>query len=84
MPKTRFDNPNRDAPLELVLGRKSSLGLSEERLAEKMHFSRNTLRARLDAGSDCPYLVVSDFACQPRFFQSSLNSRIKTFVSTGI
>ena len=52
MPKTRFDNPNRDAPLELVLGRKSSLGLSEKRLAEKMHISRNTLRARLSAGSD--------------------------------
>ena len=50
MPKTRFDKPKRDAPLELVLGRKSSLGLSEERLAE--HFSRSTLRARLDAGSD--------------------------------
>ena len=52
MPKTRFDKPNRDAPLELVLGRKSSLGISEERLAEKMHFSRSTLRTRLSAGSD--------------------------------
>ena len=52
MPKTRFDKPKRDAPLELVLGRKSSLGFSEERLAEQMHFSRNTLRARLSAGSD--------------------------------
>ena len=52
MPKTRFDKPKRDAPLELVLGRKSSLGLSEERLAEKMHFSRNTLSARLNDGSD--------------------------------
>lgn len=52
MPKTRLDNPKRDAPLELVLGRKASLGFSEERLAEKMHFSRSTLRARLDAGSD--------------------------------
>ena len=52
MPKTRFDNPKRDALLELVLGRKSSLGLSEECLAEKMHFSRSTLRARLSAGSD--------------------------------
>ena len=51
MPKTRLDKPKRDAPLELVLGRKSSLGLSEERLAEKMHFSRSTLRARLSAGS---------------------------------
>lgn len=27
----------------------------------------------VDAG--CPYLVASDFACQPCFFQSSLNSR---------
>ena len=52
MPKTRFDNPKRDALLELVLGRKSSLGFSEERLAEEMHFSRNTLRARLNGGSD--------------------------------
>ena len=52
MPKTRFDKPKRDAPLELVLGRKASLGFSEERLAEKMHISRSTLRARLDAGSD--------------------------------
>ena len=52
MPKTRLDNPKRDAPLELVLGRKSSLGFSEERLAEQMHFSRSTLRARLSAGSD--------------------------------
>ena len=52
MPKTRFDKPKRDAPLELVLGRKTSLGLSEERLAEKMHFSRSTLRTRLSAGSD--------------------------------
>ena len=50
MPKTRFDNPKRDAPLELVLGRKASLGFSEKRLAEKMHISRSTLRARLDAG----------------------------------
>ena len=33
MPKTRLDNPKRDAPLELVLGRKVSLGFSEERLA---------------------------------------------------
>ena len=52
MPKTRNNKPKRDALLELVLGRKSSLGLSEKRLAEKMHFSRNTLRARLSAGSD--------------------------------
>ena len=52
MPKTRFDKPKRDALLELVLGRKSSLGLSEKRLAEKMHFSRNTLRSRLNDGSD--------------------------------
>ena len=52
MPKTRFDNPKRDALLELILGSKTSLGLSEERLAEKMHFSRNTLRTRLSAGSD--------------------------------
>ena len=52
MPKTRFDKPKRDAPLELVLGRKTSLGLSEERLAEKMNFSRSTLRTRLSAGSD--------------------------------
>ena len=52
MPKARFDNPKRDALLELVLGRKSSLGLSEKHLAEKMHFSRNTLRTRLSAGSD--------------------------------
>ena len=52
MPKTRFDKAKRDAPLELVLGRKASLGFSEERLAEKMHISRSTLRARLDAGSD--------------------------------
>ena len=52
MPKTRFDNPKRDALLELVLGRKASLGISEKRLAEKMHFSRNTLRTRLSAGSD--------------------------------
>ena len=52
MPKTRLDKPKRDAPLELVLGRKSSLGFSEERLAEQMHFSRSTLRARLSAGSD--------------------------------
>ena len=52
MPTTRLDKPKRDAPLELVLGRKSSLGLSEEHLAEQMHFSRSTLRARLSAGSD--------------------------------
>ena len=52
MPKTRLDKPKRDAPLELVLGRKSSLGFSEERLAEEMHFSRSTLRTRLSAGSD--------------------------------
>ena len=52
MPKTRFDNPTRDALLELVLGRKSALGFSEERLAEEMHFSRSTLRTRLSAGSD--------------------------------
>ena len=52
MPKTRFDKPKHDVPLELVLGRKASLGFSEERLAEQMHISRNTLRARLNAGSD--------------------------------
>ena len=33
MPKARLDNPKRDAPLELVLGRNYSLGLSEERRA---------------------------------------------------
>ena len=52
MPKTRFDNPKRDAPLELVLGRKASLGFSEKHLAEKMHISRSTFRARLNDGSD--------------------------------
>lgn len=34
--------------------------------------------------SDCPYLVAFDFACQPRFFQSSLNSRRTVFHSVGV
>lgn len=34
--------------------------------------------------ADCPYLVASDFACQPRFFQSPLNSRRTVFYPVGV
>ena len=38
MPKTRFDKTARDPLKELVLGRKSTLQLSEVNLAAKMGF----------------------------------------------
>ena len=34
--------------------------------------------------ADRPYLVASDFTCQPRFFQSSLNSRRTVFHPVGV
>lgn len=52
MPKTRFDRVKRDALLELVLGRKAMLKMSEDVLAEKMGVSRTTIRKRLKDGSD--------------------------------
>ena len=52
MPKTRFDRVRRDALLELVLGRKAMLKMSEDVLAEKMGVSRTTIRKRLKDGSD--------------------------------
>ena len=52
MPKTRWSKPKRDTLLELVLGRKSAMHLSEESLAEKLGLSRTTLRKRLNEGSD--------------------------------
>lgn len=53
MPKTRWDKPKRDLLLEMVVGRKTILHLSEEELAQKVDMSRTTLRSRLSRGSDC-------------------------------
>lgn len=52
MPKTRFDKTARDPLKELVLGRKSTLQLSEVNLAAKMGISTGRLRTMFSGPSD--------------------------------
>ncbi len=52
MPKTRFDKTARDPLKELVLGRKSTLQLSEVNLAVKMGISAGRLRTMFSGPSD--------------------------------
>ena len=58
MPRTRFDKPKRDALMELILGRKAALKMSEEEMASKSGICRSTLRVRLNGSSD--KLTVGD------------------------
>lgn len=52
MPKTRFDKTARDPLKELVLGRQSTLQLSEVNLAAKMGISTGRLRTMFSGPSD--------------------------------
>lgn len=52
MPKTRFDKVPRDPLKELVLGRKTTLGISGVTLAEKTHMSTTRLFNLLNANSN--------------------------------
>ena len=58
MPRTKFDKPKRDALMELILGRKAALKMSEEEMASKSGICRSTLRVRLNGSSD--KLTVGD------------------------
>lgn len=52
MPKTRFDKVPRDPLKELVLGRKTTLGVSGVTLAQKTHMSTTRLYNTLNAHSN--------------------------------
>ena len=47
-------------------------------------YSLHVLVRSRHVDADCPYLVASDFACQPRFFQSLLYSRRTVFHPVGV
>lgn len=51
MPRTRFDKIARDPLKELVLGRKTVMGLSEVKLAAKMGISVGRLRTMFGGAS---------------------------------
>jgi hypothetical protein len=52
MPRTRFDKIDRDPLKEAVLGRKTVIGLSEAKLAEKMGISVGRYRTMMQGTSD--------------------------------
>lgn len=52
MPRTRFDKVERDTLKETVLGRKTVIGLSEAKLAEKMGVSVGRYRTMMQGSSD--------------------------------
>lgn len=52
MPRTRFDKVERDPLKETVLGRKTVIGLSEVKLAEKMGVSVGRYRTMMQGNSD--------------------------------
>lgn len=52
MPKVNIGKPKRDKLMELVLGRKAAMKISEEDMAIALGCSRSTLRKRFAAGSD--------------------------------
>lgn len=52
MPRTRFDKVERDPLKETVLGRKTVIGLSEAKLAEKMGVSVGRYRTMMQGSSD--------------------------------
>ena len=52
MPRTRFDKVQRDPLKELVLGRKSTLHLSEAKLAAKMGISVGRYHSMMGGTSD--------------------------------
>lgn len=52
MPRTRFDKIDRDPLKEAVLGRKTVIGLSEAKLAEKMGVSVGRYRTMMQGNSD--------------------------------
>ena len=52
MPRTRFGKIDRDPLKELVLGRKSTLQLSEVKLAAKMGISVGRYRSMMGGTSD--------------------------------
>lgn len=52
MPKTRYDKVPRDPLKELVLGRKTTLGVSGVTLADKTHMSTTRLYNILNAHSN--------------------------------
>lgn len=52
MPRTRFDKIDRDPLKELVLGRKSTLQLSEVKLAARMGISVGRYRSMMGGTSD--------------------------------
>lgn len=52
MPRTRFDKIDRDPLKEVVLGRKTTLGLSEAKLAGRMGVSVGRYRTMMQGTSD--------------------------------